>query len=73
MNCGFKITAVCDRDANQDVVGRFLCVFRENVEVTTAIKDTGIGKFVFEIKLSASSIFLDQRSVGVFCLWVFVE
>ena len=46
--------AIVDADLHQDVLGRFLGVFHEHVEVTVLVEDAGVDQFVLEFLPAAA-------------------
>ena len=69
---GFR-TAIVDADLNQDVLGRFLGVFHEHVEVTVLVEDAGVDQFVLEFLAAAPAIGLHQLIIRVGRLRILVE
>src|ERR1017187_5484476 len=52
--------AIADLDADEDVVGRSLGVFHEDVEIAVVGEDAGIEQFILGIVAGAAAILLDQ-------------
>ncbi len=65
--------AICDREADKDVVGRILGVFGQDIEVAAVVEDAGIDEFEFRIEARATAVLLDQPGVGEFGLGIFVK
>ena len=64
---------VVDGDPDQDVLGRFLGVFHEDVEVAILVEDAGVEQFVLKVLGAARAVGLDQIVVGIGRLRIFVE
>ena len=62
-----------DGDANEHVIGRFLRVFDEDVEVAVFVEHAGIEDFKFRIAPGAAAIFGNQPFVRKRRLRIFVK
>src|SRR5207249_5194648 len=66
-------SAVGDRDANQQVVGRCLRVFGDDVEVAVALEDSGVHELELGLTAAASLILVDEPYIGKLTLGILVE
>src|SRR5206468_7412405 len=65
--------AVCNRQANEDVVLVGLGVFRKDIEVAVVIKGSAVDEFKLGCAQTAPPIFLDETRIRKFRLRVFVK
>ena len=66
-------TAVVNADADENVFGRGLCVFHEQIEVAVLVEDARVEQFVLESAAATSAVSFDKVSVGKRRLRVLVE
>src|SRR3712207_1403394 len=71
-SCRFPAT-ISHADAYQDVVGRGLRVFGEDVEVSILVEDARVRQFKFALCPSTTTVLFNQLTVREFRLWVLVE
>ena len=65
--------AVAGRDLDQNILGRGLGIFDEDVEVAILIEDARVQQLVFEFLPAAAAIGVDEVGVGICGLRIFVE
>src|SRR6478736_2848990 len=65
--------AIMDADLDEDVLGRFLGVFHEHVEVAILVKDAGLQEFILKFVPAAALVGADQLPVGIRGLRILVE
>ncbi|OPZ01129.1 MAG: hypothetical protein BWZ10_03513 [candidate division BRC1 bacterium ADurb.BinA364] len=73
MNRRARIGAVGDFDADQNVVGRILGVFDEDIEIAPAVERPCVVDLELRLAQAAPGVFLDQSGVREFGLGIFVE
>ena len=69
---GFR-SAIVDADLNQDVLGRFLRVFHEHIEIPVLVKDAGVEQFVLGLLPAPTAIGHDQLIIGIGRLRILVQ
>ena len=67
------IAAVVNCDSDQDVVGRTLGVFNEDIEIAIAIEDPRVGQFVLKFLTRSLTIDIQQFLVGEDGLRILVQ
>ncbi len=65
--------AIVHRDQDQQVLGRGLGIFDEDVEIAILVEDPGIEQLVFLLLAAAGAVGLDQVGIGKGGLGIFVE
>ena len=65
--------AIVDADLDQNVLGRFLGVFHEHIEIAVLVKHAGVEQLVLEFVAVAVAVGADQLIVGIRRLRIFVE
>ncbi len=65
--------AVAGCDSDQDVVGRGLCIFDEDIEVAVVVEDAGVEQFVFRVGARAAAVRLHQIRIRVGTLRILVQ
>src|SRR5882724_1715791 len=65
--------SVADRNLQQNVLRRRLCVLDEHIEVPVLIEDARVDQLAFGILSGANAVLLDQLSIGKCSLRVLVE
>ena len=73
MDCRRFRPAIVDGHAHQNIVGRGLGVFHENVEVAVVVKNARVEQFKFHLGLAAFRIFRNELVVGKFPLRILVK
>src|SRR5207249_689950 len=66
-------TAVGDRHADQNIVGRGLRVLDGDVEITTVVEDARVDQLELRVPLPAAPALLDQPRIRVLALRILVE
>ena len=66
-------SAIVRGDPDEYVLGIFLGVFDENVEVPVVVEDAGVQELVLKLGAAAAAVRVDQLAVGVGRLRVLVE
>ena len=64
MQLGHLRAAVVDADLNEDILGGFLGVFDENIEVAIVIKDSAVKQVIFRIGTATAAVGSYQIVVG---------
>ena len=65
--------AIGQGDANQDVIGRVLHVFGEDVEITVIVEQAAVHEFELRLCPAAAAVLLDQPRIRKFGLGIFIE
>src|ERR1700722_17734220 len=73
MNVGSLWAAIGDREAGQNIGGRFLGVLDADIEVALFGEDPAIEEFIFRLIAPAAAILIDELLVGIGALRVLVE
>src|SRR5260370_41269195 len=73
MHDGGSGPAICDRDANEQIVRAALGVFGRYVEVAIVVEDAGIRKLELWGFVSAKPVLVDESRVGELGVRVLVE
>src|SRR5262249_12529876 len=70
---GYFEPAVVDTDLDEDVLGRFLRILDENIEVAILIEDAGVEQLIFEFIAIAAAAGIDEVAIGIGSLRILVE
>ena len=70
--CRFR-PAIVDGHAHQNIVGRGLGVFHENIEVAVVVKNARVEQFKFSFRFAALRVFRDELIVGKGALRILVK
>ena len=73
MNRRYVRAAVGDADLNEDVGWRLLGVFHKDIEIAVLIENAGIHQLVLGFSATAPPVRLDQITIRIFILRIFVE
>ena len=73
MHRGRLRSAIHQAEANEDVFRVNLRIFDKAIEVAVFIENTCVEQFEFKPLASAMAVFLDEPSIGVWVLGIFVE
>ncbi len=65
--------AIGDAQADQNIIGRGLCVLSEQIEVTALVEHTRLNQFKLALLPAAPPVFLDQPRVGKFRMGILVK
>ena len=65
--------AIVNRDLNENVLGRFLGILDEDVEVAVVVEDPRVDQFVFELALAAAPVPVHEVGIRERRLRIFVE
>ncbi len=65
--------AVVDGDLDQDILGRFLGVFHEHIEIAVLVKHAGVEQLILEFVTTAVAVGSDKLVVGISRLRILVE
>ena len=66
-------TPIVDADLDQDILGRFLGVFHEHVEVTVLVEDAGVDQFVLGFLAASAAVGEHQLIIRIGGLRILVE
>jgi hypothetical protein len=69
---GLRSTIV-EANLNEDVLGRFLRIFHEHVEVPVLVENSGIDQLIFELLAAAPLVGFDQLLIRIGGVWILVE